>query len=772
MALRNISLFFLVVFSISLFGQEGIIKGKVTSNGNILPFANVFIEGTTIGTTSNENGLFEITNLEIGQYTFVASLTGFETNKMQLSLSKEKPLASIQIKLKENLYQLEEVVISGTRTSKKITDSPVMVNVLNQRTLNSVQACNISDGLKFQPGLRVETDCQTCNYTQLRMNGLGGSYSQILINGRPIFSPLLGLYGLEQIPTNMLERIEVVRGGGSALYGSSAIGGTVNIITKTPTQNSFDFGYTSQLINNKTTDHNYLGNVTLLSNSKKIGASAFFNHRNRNWYDHNEDGFSELPKIENTSVGLNLFYTPTKNQKLEVSLTNLNEYRYGGEMVEKEPHLALQSEERKHNVYMASADYQINFNDNNTSLITYAAGQVTLRDHYTGIFPDSSNDIIEHIKLPPYGFSENRTLQGGLQLNHRLNNFLLGPNVITIGAEILHDDVFDEIKAYNYLINQTSINQGVFLQSDWQLSPTLNLLSGARLDKHNFVANPIISPRFSLMYKPKTTTQFRITWGKGFRAPQAFDTDMHIAFAGGGVSRISLANNLIEERSNSLSGSVNYDKGNSKFIAGFTAEAFYTNLIDAFYLEAIGEDEFGERFEKRNGQGATVMGSTIELRANYLSKFQLESGFTVQKSEFKEAVNYIEGLPSRKEFLRTPNIYGYSTFSYRNSNNLEASFNLVYTGPMVVAHFAGAPEQTTDEFIKTNPFLEMGFKLGYTLPLKFASTGIEFFGGIKNFTNAYQNDFDTGKNRDSNFIYGPAAPRAFFVGLKFKTMEN
>ena len=143
-----------------------------------------------------------------------------------------------------------------------------MVNVLNQRTLNSVQACNISDGLKFQPGLRVETDCQTCNYTQLRMNGLGGSYSQILINGRPIFSPLLGLYGLEQIPTNMLERIEVVRGGGSALYGSAAVGGTVNIITKIPTKNGFDFGYTSQLINNKTTDHNVLGNATILNSSK------------------------------------------------------------------------------------------------------------------------------------------------------------------------------------------------------------------------------------------------------------------------------------------------------------------------------------------------------------------------------------------------------------------------------------------------------------------------------------------------------------------------
>ena len=100
------------------------------------------------------------------------------------------------------------MVITGTRTFKRKTTSPVIVNILSSTTLNNVQACNLSECLKFQPDLRVETNCQTCNYTQLRMNGLAGGYSQILINGRPIFSPLTGLYGLEQIPTNMIERIE------------------------------------------------------------------------------------------------------------------------------------------------------------------------------------------------------------------------------------------------------------------------------------------------------------------------------------------------------------------------------------------------------------------------------------------------------------------------------------------------------------------------------------------------------------------------------------
>ena len=129
----------------------------------------------------------------------------------------------------EEIYDLDEIVVTGTKTFKRRTKSPVIVNVLDNKKIEKVQACNISEVLSFQSGLRVETDCQTCNYTQLRINGLSGGYSQILINGKAIFSPLAGMYAMEQIPSNMIERIEVIKGGGSSLYGSSAIRGVVNL---------------------------------------------------------------------------------------------------------------------------------------------------------------------------------------------------------------------------------------------------------------------------------------------------------------------------------------------------------------------------------------------------------------------------------------------------------------------------------------------------------------------------------------------------------------
>ena len=249
-------------------------------------------------------------------------------------------------------------MVTGTKTFKRKTDSPVIVNVLSSEALDNVQACNLSDGLKFQPGLRVETICQTCNYTQLRMNGLAGGYSQILINGRPIFSPLTGLYGLEQLPVNMIERIEVLRGGGSSLYGSSAVGGTVNVITKIPKKNSYELNSLFQNINGQSSDIMLTGNATVVAKEGNAGFSIFMNSRNRELYDHNDDNFSEIPLLENTAIGANLFFLPTDNQKVELSLSNLNEYRFGGEMDLSVPaYLTEQSEERNTSVWMGCLLY-------------------------------------------------------------------------------------------------------------------------------------------------------------------------------------------------------------------------------------------------------------------------------------------------------------------------------------------------------------------------------------------------------------------------------
>lgn len=750
------------------------IKGVVTSNGVAVPFATVVIKNTAKGTVCNENGAYTLESKH-GEFVLQVQAVGYTTIEKNIHLDNS---TIVDFEMTEDVSNLEQVVVTGTRTYKKKTNSAVIVNVINSQTLDNVQACNLSEGLKFQTGLRVETDCQTCNYTQLRMNGLAGGYSQILINGRPIFSPLTGLYGMEQIPANMIDRIEVVRGGGSALYGSSAIGGTVNVITKIPRQNNYELGYTYQ--NFKGTSENILsGNATAIAKNKATGATFFINNRQRSAYDANGDKFSELPQLKNLSFGTNLFFLPSDNQKLEVSISKLNEYRYGGELVDGPAHLAQQSEERTHDVFIANADYQINFNDDKSSFISYIATQHTERDHYTGITPDQSDvpAYDNHLENPPYGTSVNLTMQGGLQLNHKFDEFIGGNNVVTLGTEYVQDDVLDQIDAYNYKTDQLTRNISVFLQSDWDISEKLNLLTGVRFDNHNLkdrrnnkdITNNVASPRVSLLYKPFGKAQFRATWGTGFRAPQAFDTDLHIAFAGGGISRVQLAETLKRERSNTYTASFNYDKGNEHFIAGFTLEGFYTHLDDPFYLDPNGVDAFGETFIKRNGDGATVKGITLEARANFDKIIQIEAGYTLQSSKFDTAVENIDGQEKRRDFLRTPNNYGYATMSYMPTKDFNTSVNLVYTGKMELAHLAGAPEQTIDEYITSDTFVELGFKSSYTFNLEKVGTQLQVFGGMKNIFDAYQTDFDSGKNRDSNYVYGPATPRTFFIGLKLGT---
>ena len=762
----------LVILSICispLIVSSQILQGKITSDGVEVPFANIIIKDSGVGVSSNKDGFYRFEKLKKGYHQIIISSLGMIKKKLDVDI--KVGLNVIDIDLNPSVYNLDQVVVTGTKTFKRRTQSPVIVNVIDSRQLENVQACNLAEGLKFQPGLRVETDCQTCNYTQLRMNGLTGGYSQILINGRAIFSPLTGLYGMEQIPTNMIDRIEVVRGGGSSLYGSSAIGGIVNVITKIPTRNNYSLGYDYSIINGDTQDKVIYGNATVISDNKNSGATFFVNNRNRGLYDHNGDNFSELPSLKDNTFGATLFLLPSKNQKIEANLGSIHEYRYGGEMIDRVPHFSMQSEERVHDVLLGNLDYQINFNDSKSSFIAYLAAQQTNRTHYTGIRPDigSADDII-HLENPPYGTSLNTTKQAGFQINHTISKFF-GANVLTLGSEVVADDVMDEISTYNYVVDQNVVTHGVFFQSDWELTESFNLLSGARFDKHTLLDDIVVSPRLSFLYKLRKETQFRLTYSTGFRAPQAFDTDLHMAFSGGGVSRIILADDLKQERSKSLSASVNYDRATEEYVYGFTFEGFYTHLKDAFYQDPTGNsDAYGDIFVKRNGAGATVKGLTMEFRANLKQKVQLESGFTLQQSLYEEAVEYSENLPLMKEFLRSPDYYGYATLSYNPSAKLSFAANLVHTGAMSVLHLAGAPEQLEDEFLVSPVFNNIGIKSTYIQVLKESGLKIEYSVGVKNLTNDFQQEFDSSKNRDSNFIYGPSLPRTIYFGLTLKSI--
>ncbi|RIJ49432.1 TonB-dependent receptor [Maribellus luteus] len=769
LVLAFIILLLSVVTAIAQDHNDVVITGHVVSKGEHIPFVNIYLEGTRYGTTTDVTGHYMMVDLPTGEYTLVAKMVGYKEKKEKVILKAGETL-EVKFDLEEDVIHMDEVVITGTKTFKRQTESAVIVNVLDGKTIDKVAAQTISESLSFQPGLRMETDCQTCNYTQLRMNGLGGAYSQILINSRAVFSPLTGLYGLEQLPTALVERIEVVRGGASALYGSSAIGGTVNIITKLPQRNSYEVTSNNQVISGDALDYNVNATLTALSQKRNAGMAMYAFHRNRDAYDHNNDNFSELPEISNNSFGINSFFKINEDEKIEANFSSTHEYRYGGEMIDGPAFKARQSEERTHDIIMGGLDYENNLSMR-TNFVLYTAGQYTKRKHFTGIAPDGEQALTNYNNNPPYGHSKNHTFQFGTQLNHAVNDFLnTGTNIFTFGAEYVVDDVYDQIETYNYLIDQNTRNFGTFVQSDWSLTRKTTLLAGVRADKHNFVDKLIVNPRVSLLVKPNLNTQLRLSWSTGFRAPQAFDADMHIAFAGGGIQKVELGDQLEEETSQSWSASLNWDRPTQKHIIGFTLEGFYTQLKNAFVLEETGSDEEGNSIlEKRNGGNSQVYGATLEARANFDRKLQMEAGLTLQKSTYDEAVAWSEELPGIKDYLRTPESYGYYTLSWTPGQRFSASLSGVYTGSMLVPHYglagdAGTPEE--DVLFKSDSFLETNLKVAYTFELKRIDSSIQLFSGFSNLFDNYQDDFDSGKNRDSGFVYGPSKPRTFYFGIK------
>lgn len=317
--------------------------------GEHLSFINVFLKGTTIGTSTDATGHYYLKNLPEGKYTLVMKTLGFKTIEKPVTLKKGKTL-EVNFDAEEDLVALDGVVVSANRNETTRRLAPSLVNVLDSKTFETTHATSLADGLNFQPGVRVENNCQNCGFQQVRINGLEGPYTQILVDSRPIFSALTGVYGLEQIPANMIERVEIMRGGGSALFGSSAIAGTINIITKEPLRNSAQIAHSLTMIGGDRPDNNTTINASLVTDDHKAGIYMFGQNRYRGAYDHDGDGFTELGKLNARTLGFRSYLKTSTYSKLTFEYHNINEYRRGGNLLDLPPHEADIAEQTEHNI--------------------------------------------------------------------------------------------------------------------------------------------------------------------------------------------------------------------------------------------------------------------------------------------------------------------------------------------------------------------------------------------------------------------------------------
>ena len=743
-------------YAVNPIKEGNMIAGHVIVKGTEegIPFATVMILGTNRGAVSNEEGQFEFRKLAAGKYTLRVQVMGYKTQEKTITVSAEAT-SVVHFQMEEVSFTTDEVVVSANRNEVSRKAAPVVVNVMSAKLFETVNSTDLAKSLNFQSGLRVENNCQNCGFPQVRINGLEGPYSQILINSRPIISALSGVYGLEQIPVNMIERVEVVRGGGSALFGANAVGGTINIITKDPINNSFQVASTMSNMNGKSWEQYMGGNVSLVAKDNSYGIALYETYRNRNPYDADGDGFSELGKLNMNTFGMRAYYRPNYFSRINVEYHTTNEFRRGGNKFNLQPHEADITEQTKHIINSGGVSYDRYWGEKH-KMSVYGSIQHTDRNSYYGAQKD----------MNAYGKTNDLTwVVGGMYVGN-MDRCLFAPATFTGGVEYQSNSLHDVMTGYHRDMQQDVRIAGGFVQNEWRLN-RWTMLVGARLDKHNLIDHPIFSPRVNFLYKPSDNLQARLTYSTGLRAPQAYDEDLHVTAVGGEGVQIRLADGLREERSNSFSGSVDWSFPMGHWQSNILLEGFYTDLHHVFVLEDIGEDQNGDKIkERRNGSGAKVYGVNLDAKVAHGREAQLQLGFTVQRSRYNRAEVWTsegEEEQTTKRMPRTPDYYGYFTFTSAPLKNFDFSLSGTYTGKMIVPHMAGYIEKSRMEH--TPQFMDLNLKLNYTVVLK-DHIKMQVNGGVQNIFNSFQKDLDKGEFRDAGYFYGPTQPRTYFVGIK------
>ncbi|MBK6290360.1 MAG: TonB-dependent receptor [Ignavibacteria bacterium] len=687
-------------------------------------------------------------------------------------------LTSVNVDLVSRAVTTQDVTVTASRHEQSREESPVIVTVSDQQVFRAAQAVSLSEGLSYQPGLRLENNCQNCGFTQVRLNGMQGPYTQILVDSRPVFSALNGVYGLEQIPASMVDRIEVIRGAGSAMYGAGAIAGTVNIITRDPLTTSASVSSTTSWINARTPDATINARGTWVSDDLNTGLTLFGLTRTRVPFDVNGDGYSEVPKLWNASGGGRFVYQASEQDRFSAEGHWIREFRRGGDHFDLVPHEADIAEQLDHAIGGGAVSYEHAFSGDRQRIAGYASMQSTIRySYYGGTGGDPA--AAERAKLY-YGTTNDIIGVGGVQFTSQEWQPFGIQSVLSTGLEIAGNHVVDEMPGYGRSIDQQTLSTGLYAQL--QLSPAspLSIALGARFDaldiSGTYQFDPssfeqqdrtfyVVNPRISIIGKLAPGLQLRTSYASGFRGPQAFDEDLHVSTLQGSARLIRIDPSLRPERSHSISMSLDGNSASPTSAVGFTLDGFATLLQAPFVTSLTPDTVPGSSASialKTNGDAAWVAGINAEARIAFSKQMEATAAITVQDARYVTAQVLAQGADgsyvSSPYITRTPNVYGSITSSFFPTDEFTIDVSAIVTGPMHVIN------ERTITMHRTPWFCDAALQLGYDLHLN-DLVELTIAAGVVNVFNAYQSDLESGPLRDASYIYGPLRPRTITLSM-------
>lgn len=678
--------------------QFGSIAGRVSSLGKPVELTTIRLANSALQSASDSNGLYVLNQIPPGSYTLITERVGYESSRKKIQVTKDQQLI-IDLVLTPITAAIPDVVVTGTLKEVRKTESPVPVEVYSPVFFRKNPTPNIFDALQQVNGVRPQLNCNICSTGDIHINGLEGPYTMILIDGMPIVSSLSTVYGLSGIPNALVERVEIVKGPASSLYGSEAVGGLINIITK-KTQHAAKFfaDYMHTSWHEKNLDLSFV-----IQPSKKIQVLTGLNgYLYDNPIDHNADGFTDVTLQKRISVFQKWNFERQQNRLLSIAARYYYEDRWGGDMrwnksfrggdsiygesiytkrVEVTGQYQLPTKEK----LLYSVSFNNHDQDSRYGTVSYIAQQQVFFHQLTWDKTLKNHDLLSGIAAR-YTFYDDNT-------------------PATAGSDPLNPK---NIPQQNWL-------PGIFIQDEMKISKAQQLLLGLRYDRHNVHGN-IFTPRLAYKWKINDQQSLRINAGSGFRVVNLFTED-HAALTG--ARKVVIKNELQPERSYNVN--VNFTKKvltKSGAIIGIDLSAWYTY----FNNRIIGDYETDPNqiiYDNLTGH-AISKGITINTDFSLLNGLKGMAGITLQ-----DVSTIDKGIKTQQ--ILTEKITGTWSLSYKIKPwNLGIDYTGNFYGPMRLPLLGELdPRQPNSPVwsIQNIQFVFSGLRQ------------IELYGGVKNLLN-------------------------------------
>ncbi|MCB0582799.1 MAG: TonB-dependent receptor [Phaeodactylibacter sp.] len=732
--------------------QTGTLSGKAVAGGEPVPYASIALEGTSLGVASGEDGFFELPGIPPGTYRLVISALGYHSWEQEVQLGAGQKLELGAARLEANILNLQEAVVTGTMKKTFLKDSPVKVEVISGRYLEQQSSpATLIESMALINGAQEVVACGVCGTNNISLNGLPGAYTAVLMDGSPIYGNLAAVYGLNGIPRSIIERIEVIRGPSSTLYGSEAVAGVINVITKHPGEQPL---LSADIMG--TTNGESFGNLAFAPRLGKWRTLTGVDYGYTDKYsDKNGDGFGDFVNLNRLS-----FFT-----KWELEREGGREFSIFGKFY---------SESRRNGVeeYVRDGAWRRLRGSGDV----YGESIFTRRGELFGAY-----------ELPA-----GLPLKLDYSLSYHYQDSYYGADFYEAEQAIAFANLTYplEVRRHSLLFGLTSRWQsyddntvatarepsrqfipGVFVQDEWAVADQLTLLSGARLD-HYGAHGLIFAPRLNLKYSISDWTSLRLNGGTGFRIVNLFTEDH--AFISG-QREVVIEESLQPERSYNAAANLHhiYTLGNSQ--GTMDIDVFFTHFTN----KIIPDYSVPGQILYSNTEGhARTAGLSLSLSHQFRFPLSAQLGFNWQRATQTEPDADGQFQTRLIEFAQQWSGVGAFNYNWKKTG-ITFAYTLNVSGPMALPEtFDFGPDGQllpASRPTESDPFLIHALQVSKAVP----AWKLDLYGGVQNLLDYRQpfsplvgyNDPNAragfSQNFDTSYAYGPMQGREFYLGLRW-----